>query len=282
MWQGPEQQDTVKIPRASQVQMPVHQDRVEISQLKRTRLPPTGIALSPRLRDWQEDVTTIGWLSTSILHDLRNPLAAIYAGAETLMDVDPLPTEAKRLATNIYRAAGRLHELLTDLTSVVCGNRPIVEMCNIREIIAAASDAASAATGNKGVEIVLDVPREIELPLQRSRMKRVFCNLITNALEAMSGGGEIRIAAKITENCVLLDLEDTGPGIPRRIRERLFEPFVTTGKQDGLGLGLALSRQTVLDHGGDIWTEPAAGSRFVIGLPLNRDPHLGMGSISTE
>jgi signal transduction histidine kinase len=153
MWQGPEQQDTVKIPRASQVQMPVHQDRVEISQLKRTRLPATGIALSPRLKDWQEDVTTIGWLSTSILHDLRNPFAAIYAGAETLMDVDPLPTEAKRLATNIYRAAGRLHELLTDLTSVVCGNRPIVEMCNIREIIAAASDAASAATGNKGWRI---------------------------------------------------------------------------------------------------------------------------------
>jgi signal transduction histidine kinase len=50
----------------------------------------------------------------------------------------------------------------------------------------------------------------------------------------------------------------------------LFEPFVTAGKQDGLGLGLALSRQTVLHHGGDIWTEPAAGARFGIRLPLNR------------
>jgi signal transduction histidine kinase len=52
----------------------------------------------------------------------------------------------------------------------------------------------------------------------------------------------------------------------------LFEPFVTAGKQDGLGLGLALSRQTVLNHGGDIWTEPAAGARFVIRLPLNLSP----------
>jgi signal transduction histidine kinase len=198
------------------------------------------------------------------------------------MDVDSLPAEVKRLATNIYNAAGRLQELLTDLVSVVHGNRPTVEMCDIREIIAAASDAASAAAGNNGVEIVLDVPRKIELPLQRSRMKRVFFNLITNALEAMFCGGEVRIAAKIAENWVLIELEDTGPGIPFWIRERLFEPFVTTGKQDGMGLGLALSRQTVLDHGGDIWTEPAAGCRFVIRLPLNRDPLLRTGSISME
>ena len=68
---------------------------------------------------------------------------------------------------------------------------------------------------------------------------------------------------------MLIEVEDTGPGIPRGIRDRLFEPFVTAGKDHGLGLGLALSRQTVLDHGGDIWSEPAAGARFVICLPLS-------------
>jgi signal transduction histidine kinase len=67
----------------------------------------------------------------------------------------------------------------------------------------------------------------------------------------------------------MVAIEDTGPGIPDEIRDRLFEPFVTAGKQNGLGLGLALCRQAVLDHGGDIWTEPAAGARFVIRLPLN-------------
>jgi two-component system, NtrC family, sensor histidine kinase HydH len=282
MWQTPEQQDAVEIPRTSQAQTAVDKDRAEISHLKGTRVPATGIAFSRRLEDRQEDITTTSWLSTSILHDLRSPLAAISAGAEILMDVDPLPTEVKRLATTIYSAAGRLQELMTDLTSVIRGNRPTVEICDIREIIAAASDAASAATGNNGVGIVLDVPRKIELPLQRSRMKRVFFNLITNALEAMPGGGDIRIVARKADNCVLIELEDTGPGIPRRIRNRLFEPFVTTGKQDGMGLGLALSRQTVLDHGGDIWTEPAAGCRFVIRLPLNRDPHLRTGSLSME
>src|ERR1700761_1128673 len=99
-------------------------------------------------------------------------------------------------------------------------------------------------------------------------MKRVFFNLITNALEAMAGGGEIRIGARKIGNYVLVEIENTGPGISHDIRDRVFEPFVTADKANGLGLGLALSRRAVLDHGGDMWIEPAAGARFVIRLPL--------------
>ena len=69
---------------------------------------------------------------------------------------------------------------------------------------------------------------------------------------------------------MLIEVKDTGPGIPRAIRNRLFEPFVTAGKDHGLGLGLALSRQTLLDHGGDLRIEPARGARFVMSLPLSR------------
>jgi signal transduction histidine kinase len=97
----------------------------------------------------------------------------------------------------------------------------------------------------------------------------VFFNLITNALEAMSHGGKIRIGARKAGKYVLIDVEDTGPGIPYGIRDRLFEPFVTAGKDHGLGLGLALSRQTLLNHGGDMWIEPADGARFVMCLPLS-------------
>jgi signal transduction histidine kinase len=187
------------------------------------------------------------------------------------MDLDLGPTQVKRLTTNIYRAAGRMRELLADLDSVARGNRSTAEMCDIREVIA----AASAATENHCVQILLEVPERIELPLIRSRMERVFFNLIANALEAMPSGGKLRIVARKAGNYLLVELEDTGPGIPRGIRDRLFEPFVTAGKQDGLGLGLTLSRQTVLNHGGDIWTEPATGARFVIRLPLNRAKSAG-------
>jgi signal transduction histidine kinase len=223
----------------------------------------------PRIKDRQTAMTTIAGLSLSIIHDLRNPIAAIYAGAEILIRAESLPHQIKRLATNIHRASARVNGLLTDLSAIASGNRPKAEVCDIREIIAAASDAALAASENNGVEILLDLPQDINVPIQRSRMQRVFFNLITNAIEAMPYGGEIRISASAAEGYVLVNVEDTGPGIPRRIRERLFEPFATADKRDGLGLGLALARQTVLDHGGEIWIEPADGCRFAIRLPLH-------------
>src|ERR1700751_4062295 len=68
----------------------------------------------------------------------------------------------------------------------------------------------------------------------------------------LTPGGKLRIMGRKTGNYVLIEIEDTGPGIPEAIRDRLFEPFVTAGKRDGLGLGLALSRQTVINHGGGI------------------------------
>jgi signal transduction histidine kinase len=175
----------------------------------------------------------------------------------------------QRLATNIFRAAGRMRELLADLNSLAYGNAGTAEKCDLREVIAAASNAAWPATDHS-IQIVLEVPEGIELPLIRPRMQSVFFNLIVNALEAMPTGGRLHMKAREAGGYVLIEMEDTGPGIPHGIRDRLFEPFVTLGKQNGLGLGLALVRQTILNHGGDIWTEPSAGARFVMRLPLHR------------
>ena len=236
-------------------------------------VPLQYIGIADAAAPWSagsESRSDAGWLSASILHDLRNPVGTIYAGAEMLMTDDTTPNQVKRLATNMYRAAGRMRELLIDLASATYGNRSTPELCDVGEIIVAASEAASAATENQRVQILLDVPGGIELALPRFRMKVMFFNLISNALEAMPRGGEIRIGATRSRDCVLVAIEDTGPGIPHEIRDKVFEPFVTAGKENGLGLGLAFSRQAVLDHGGDMWIEPAAGARFVIRLPLNR------------
>jgi signal transduction histidine kinase len=219
---------------------------------------------------WQRRVSRIGWLSTSMVHDLRNPLGTVVAGAEMLMQLDHAPTHVKRLATNIYRAAGRMRELLADLADASRANKSTFELWDICDVISAASEATLPTAEEQTVQILNDVPSGIEIPLERSRMECVFFNLITNALEAMPHGGQIRIGARIADHCVFIEVEDTGPGIPAAIRGRLFEPFVTLGKSHGLGLGLAVSRQTVLDHGGDMWIEPAAGARFVIRLRLKQ------------
>jgi signal transduction histidine kinase len=241
---------------------------MNLSEDRTTRtIPPPS-----RPESWQNRISTIGWLSTSIVHDLRNPLGTVLAGAEMLLEPDLTPGQVRRLAANIHRAAARMHELLADLAGAGRGNKSTPEVCKVRDLIAAASEALSPMAEKQSVRILNNVPGGLEIPLVRSRMERVFLNLITNALEAMPHGGEIRIGLRLAENCVLIEIVDTGPGIPRGIRDRLFEPFVTAGKNEGLGLGLALSRQTVLDHGGDIWAEPAAaGAHFTIRLPMTRD-----------
>lgn len=218
----------------------------------------------------QERISTIGRLSGSIVHDLRNPLAAIYGGAEMLVDADLPPAQVKRLAGNIYRASRRIQELLQDLLNVSRGKTRAPEICRLREVASAACDSLATVADAQGVAMIQEIPAEIELPLERSRMERAFLNLIGNAIEAMPGGGEVRISARIDANAALVEVRDNGPGIAPEIRSKLFQPFVSAGKRNGLGLGLALTRQTVLEHGGDMWVEsaPGRGARFLFRLPL--------------
>jgi signal transduction histidine kinase len=216
----------------------------------------------------QGRISTADYLSTSILHDLRNPLASICGCSEMLLDLDLTPEQVRRLSTNIHQAAGRMREVLGNLFDLTQGKIAAAEPCSIREMITRACDITASAAHDQRIEISLDLQVQREIRAVRGRMERVFINLVTNAVEAMPCGGRILIAARETPDYALIEVEDSGPGIPPEIQDRLFEPFVSARKKDGLGLGLATSLRTVRDHGGEMWTESARGARFVIRLPL--------------
>jgi signal transduction histidine kinase len=221
----------------------------------------------------QERISTIGRLSSSIVHDLRNPLASIYGGAEMMMDGALNEAQLHRVATNIYRSSRAINDLLQELVDVSRGRTQAPEPCSLSEVIAAAAETQAASADRQGVIIDAQIDPSIELPLERARIERVFLNLIGNALEAMPEGGCVRIRADQNGDSIVVSVDDTGPGLPPSVRPHLFQPFVSEGK-NGLGLGLALSRQTALDHGGDLWVEeaeslsgPQSGARFRLRLP---------------
>jgi signal transduction histidine kinase len=222
----------------------------------------------------QERIATIGRLASSIVHDLRNPLAAIYGGAEMLAESDLPPSQTKRLARNMHRASRQIQVMLQDLLNVCRGKTEELEFCNLRAIAAGVADSLTAAAEAQNVIVTVDVPGDIELPLEPRRMERVFLNLMSNALEAMPEGGAIHIRAEARDGAVVVEVQDTGPGIAPEIRGQLFQPFVTARKKSGLGLGLALARQTVIDHGGDMWvdSEPGHGACFRFRLPTGGRP----------
>jgi signal transduction histidine kinase len=202
------------------------------------------------------------------VHDLRNPLASNYGGAEMMMDGHLSEAQLHRVATNLYRSSRAINDLLQELVDVSRGRTQASEPCRLSEVIAAASDTHAGSAEQQGVTIDAAIDPSIELPLERARIERVFLNLIGNALEAMPNGGCVEIRAERNGDCILVRVDDTGPGIPASVRKRLFQPFVSEGK-NGLGLGLALARQTLLDHGGDLWAEvtESSGARFRLRLP---------------
>jgi len=222
----------------------------------------------------QERISTIGRMTSSIVHDLRNPLAAIYGGAEMMVDTDLTPAQVKRVASNIYKSSRKIQEMLQDLLDLTRGKAGDPEDCSLAEVVEGGIEHHRTAAAQQNVSIEVDIPAAIELPAQRARLERVFMNLVGNALEVMPQGGEIRITARDAGEAVEIEVADTGPGIPPQLRSQLFQPFSTFGKRNGLGLGLALSRQTVLDHGGDISIVDKAppGATFRLRLPKKTAP----------
>ena len=187
-----------------------------------------------------------------------------------LIDGELSPSQVQRLAGNIYRSSRRMQQLLQELVDSRRGKSNSAEVCRLKDVIGAAYEVYSGTAEAQSVAVRIEVPEEIELPLERARMERVFLNLIDNALGVMPGGGRLYIAAEVSDHQAVVRVQDSGPGISPQIRQHLFQPFVTAGKKNGVGLGLAFSHQTVLDHGGDLWAgaDAGEGACFFVKLPL--------------
>jgi signal transduction histidine kinase len=234
-----------------------------------------SIELSRKELIAQERLNAVGRVSSSIVHDLRNPLAAIYGGSEMLVDNEDMPPEqAKRLAANIYRASRRIQQLLQDLGQNVKGMTEPIDVCSLFDVVDAAREVVAPAAAAQGVQIVINIPNDLELSLYRSRIERVFLNLMSNSVDAMPNGGRLEVRARHDSRSVLIEIDDTGVGLSDSVRRQLFQPFFSSGKRNGLGLGLALSRRTVLAHGGELWAaeKDTPGARFCLRLPLGVKP----------
>lgn len=218
-----------------------------------------------------ERLYTIGRLASSIVHDLRNPLAAIYGGSEMLLHSDLPAHQQKRLSANLYKASRRIQQLLDDLLNIGRGKTgELREDCLLSEILQAAIEPLRNVAEAQKVEIEMTVPDHALVAADPRRLERAFGNLLVNALEVMPNGGRLAIDTYAGDDSITVSIRDTGPGICPEIRDRLFQPFASAGKKNGTGLGLALARQTVLDHGGEMWaeSEPGHGATFFVRLPL--------------
>lgn len=221
----------------------------------------------------QSPIIALAGFSASVIHDLRNPVATICAGTELLMDRNLTCAQSRRVISSIYRASRRIEQLLEDLISMSQGSRESKQHCKIIDILQRTVQYIADAAVSQGVRVEITAPDWIQLSIPRRCIESVLLNLMNNALESMPTGGHLRIAATVDQKNLYISVDDTGRGVPDELRTKLFEPFASGGKKNGTGLGLALSRQTVRDLGGELelGAKAGPGAIFYVRLP-SQDP----------
>ena len=210
-------------------------------------------------------VTAMGTLATSIAHELNQPLTAIANYVETARDLLQEPDSEKveivrealaECATQSVRA-GQIVRRLRDFISRGESDRRIE---SLSRLLNEASALALVGAGERGVEVQVRLdPNADKVLVDRIQVQQVLLNLMRNAIEAMAESPvrRLRILSRgQSEGEVRVTIEDSGPGLPAEVAERLFEPFVST-KSKGMGLGLSICHTIIHGHGGRIWAEPS-------------------------
>lgn len=236
-----------------------------------TEIRKTEEALRKAVRARDEVVAVVS-------HDLRNPLSTISSASELLLELEDLPREkqVEHLGA-IGRAAGRMGRLIEDLldvASIEAGALSVdLQLETPEDLIREAGDIAGRLSDEKRIDLVLDVEEGLPPVLaDRDRILQVFSNLVGNAVRFTPEEGRIVLRAAREGGGVVLDVQDSGPGIPEDVRKHVFDRFWKVDRldRDGAGLGLAIVKGIVEAHGGRVWVEdaPGSGARFRFSLPV--------------
>jgi signal transduction histidine kinase len=219
-----------------------------------------------------ERLTLVGRFARSIVHDLKNPLNIIGLTADMVGAEDATPEFRRQAAKRITTQVNRINELIGEVLEFTHGHGSATVLAQtdfatyVREVV----HELQAELEMKGVAIHFEnEPPAVPMLLNPARLRRVFHNLLHNAAQAMPDGGIVILRFTLKEGRVITEVEDTGPGIPPEIANKLFEPFATFGKKTGTGLGLSISKRIIEDHKGRIWAEskPGRGAIFLFSIP---------------
>lgn len=222
----------------------------------------------------QAKMAALGVLSSKVAHEINNPLGVILGYASHLEGKAPPDTPVYRYARDIKTESRRCKKIVEELLSFARVPAPKLVSKDLNGILGEIVQFASNLPETRHVEILTRFPGDFpHVRVDEDQIYQVAINLILNAANAISGEGRIIVGTRFDPaGEAIITFEDTGPGIPEEIRGKIFEPFFTT-KPKGTGLGLAIAKQIVKQHFGTISveSEPGAGTRFTIRLPIEKE-----------
>jgi len=245
----------------------------EVGELVRTFNRMTGelkatterLVASERIAAWQE-------VARRLAHEIKNPLTPIRMSLETLLAAQEarhprFPDMFKESAGVVLEEVDRLRRIVDEFSRFARMPKPQLAPVDLGELVQSVLSLYAAPP--EGIQILPTLQTCVVAKVDRDQLTQVLVNLVKNAEEAMKGkGGALRVRVKGTETDAVVEVEDSGPGIPPEHRARIFEPYFTT-KDGGTGLGLAIAARILQEHGGklDVGGEPGQGARFSVVLP---------------
>jgi signal transduction histidine kinase len=213
---------------------------------------------------------TIGQALSGVIHDFRSPMAVI-AGYTELIAIEDNANKRKDMAEAVTGQVQHMNSMVGELLAFARGETAIykrkVYMNKFADDLKALFSTESAT---RSIELSVYSRYDGAANFDPVKIKRVITNLVRNAIESTEApGGKVSLTIEADGNALVMSVRDNGKGIPEEIEGRLFEHFVTAGKAGGTGLGLAVCKRIVEDHGGTISAQsrPGRGAVFTFNLP---------------
>jgi signal transduction histidine kinase len=219
----------------------------------------------------QERLSAIGQMMSTIVHDIRAPVNTIYGFVDLMEDKTTTDNERSEYSEIIRDEIKSAMNMITEVLDFARGKTSILpRKSSVKNVLKRFKPRIEEMCQQWKTDLIFDIKSNKLIYVDEDKLNRVFFNVSKNALEAMGEGGKFIFQVSDEGEKVVFRFSDNGPGIPREIQNRLFDSFVTGGKESGTGLGLAIVKKIVDEHGGEIEIESreGEGATFRIKLPV--------------
>jgi signal transduction histidine kinase len=239
------------------------------------RLVAANVSTAVRLfnansaREREERLSAIGRLLSQVIHDFRSPMTVISGCVQLLAEAED-KKKRQEYSEEVLKQFDVLSAMQREVLEFARGERTIfVRRVYLKKFFADLARQIELEIERRPIELEIDVDPKLVARFDEGRMARALHNLARNAIEAMGDtGGHLALSARLEDSELVIRVTDSGPGIPKEIEGRLFQSFVTAGKQGGTGLGLAIVKKIAEEHGGSVSVQSSSnGSSFELRVP---------------